>query len=77
MYIQVKVKPKSREEKVVQLDSTHYVVYVKEAPDKGKANKAVIESLSAHFHVPKSLIKITSGLTSKQKHVEILSPLRQ
>jgi uncharacterized protein (TIGR00251 family) len=71
MKIFIKVKPKAREEKVVKIDSNHYLVHIKEAPEKGKANESVIKSISKYFAVPKSHIKICSGLTSRQKSVEI------
>ncbi|MCX6732052.1 MAG: DUF167 domain-containing protein [Candidatus Roizmanbacteria bacterium] len=71
MKIFIKVKPKAREEQVIKIDSTHYLVHIKEAPEKGKANKAVIERMSEYFNIPKSHLKISSGLTSKQKSIEI------
>ncbi|MCX6730916.1 MAG: DUF167 domain-containing protein [Candidatus Roizmanbacteria bacterium] len=71
MKIFVKVKPKAREEKIIKIDSTHYLVHIKEAPEKGKANKAVIERMSEYYNIPKSHFKIISGLTSKQKSIEI------
>lgn len=37
----------------------------------GKANAALIEFLAAHYHVPKSRIRIASGLKSRQKRVII------
>jgi hypothetical protein len=37
----------------------------------GKANEALIEFLAEHYQVPKSRIRITSGLKSRQKRVVI------
>ena len=37
----------------------------------GKANEALIEFLAGHFRVPKSRVRITSGLKSRQKRVVI------
>lgn len=37
----------------------------------GKANEALIEFLSAHYGVPRRNVRITSGLKSRQKRVEI------
>jgi uncharacterized protein (TIGR00251 family) len=37
----------------------------------GRANEALIEFLAEHYHVPKSRIRITSGLKSRQKRVVI------
>lgn len=38
----------------------------------GKANKAVIALLADYFEVSKSQVKITGGLTSRNKIIEIL-----
>ncbi|HBR69778.1 MAG TPA: hypothetical protein DEA55_10430 [Rhodospirillaceae bacterium] len=40
-------------------------------PEKGKANAALIDLLSARFGVPKSRISIVRGETDKLKTVEI------
>lgn len=42
-------------------------------PVEGKANKALIKFLSKHYKTPQTKIKIVSGLTSKNKIVEIES----
>jgi len=70
MKILVRVKPNSREEKIEKVE-TSYVVYVKEPPQKNKANLALIKVLSEYFKVPKFQISILSGFKSKQKVVEI------
>lgn len=44
---------------------------VTEAPERGKANAAVIELLAQKLHVPKKNIAIVSGETSQDKIVEI------
>ena len=67
MRIQVKVKAKARQARVEKVADGQYKVWVKEPPDKGKANAAVIEALSECLAVSKSRIKIVSGHTSTQK----------
>lgn len=71
MKIFVTVKTKAHREKILKIDATHYVVCVREVPEKGKANVAVLKSISEHLNIPKSHIKITSGFASKQKSIEI------
>ena len=71
MKIFVKVKPKSREEKVMKLSDTNFKVQVKEAPEKGRANQAVLKALADYFGTSPSNIKIISGSTSKLKVIEI------
>ena len=41
-------------------------------PQKGKANKELIEKISKHFEVPKSNVRIISGEKSRKKLVEII-----
>lgn len=71
MRIFVKVKPKARVEKIEKVDNTHYVVYTKETPEKGKANEGVIRLLSKYFSISKSRIIITSGKTSRSKIITL------
>jgi hypothetical protein len=69
--ISVKTHPKSKKIEVLQKDTDHYEVWVREAPDKGKANQAVIVALSGHLGVPTSRITISSGHASRNKIIEI------
>ena len=71
MKIFVKTHPKSKKIEVLRKDATHYEVWVREAPEKGKANQAVIEALSDHLGVPRSRLSVSSGHASRNKVVEI------
>ena len=71
MKIQVKVKPDSRTEEVSR-ESDSFIVRVKEPPREGKANLAVIKLLAEHFGVPKSQVRILSGLRSRSKVIEVV-----
>ena len=71
MKIFVKAHPKSKKIEVLQKDASHYEVWIREAPDKGKANAAVIEALSDHLDVARSRISVSSGLASRNKIIEI------
>lgn len=70
MRINVKVMPKSSREEVVE-ENGAIKVYVKAAPDKGKANKAVIELIAEHYGVRKSDVTIVTGETARKKIVEV------
>lgn len=70
MRISVRVKPKSREEKIEKIDNG-YTVYIKEQPIENRANIALIKLLSKYFNVPKSKINILAGIKSKNKIIEI------
>jgi uncharacterized protein (TIGR00251 family) len=76
--ITVHLKPGARQNRVVkQLDDSTYVVEVTAPPVQGKANKALIELLAAHFDVPKLLIELKRGATTRIKQLEIpMRPLK-
>ncbi len=64
--IEIKVIPNAKRDEVIEADPL--VVRVKAPPTKGKANKAVVKVLSAHFNAS---VRIVSGATSRKKIVEI------
>ena len=72
MRIFVKTRPGAGGEKVDKTDDTHYIVWVREAPEHGQANKAVLRVLAEYFDKPKALLTIKSGHTSSMKVIEIL-----
>jgi len=70
MKISIKVVPHSPKEEMTKQGDV-YTVRVREAPVQGKANEAVIRLVAERFRVPKSAVKIISGLTSRNKIIEI------
>lgn len=68
---QVKVKPNSRQQKIEEQTDGSLTVHLKSPPVDGKANDELIQILSKKFEVPKSRIRIKSGLSSKNKLIEI------
>lgn len=70
MKIQVKVKPNSKSEEVSQ-EGDNFIVKVKEPPEKGRANQAVVRLLAKHFGVPQSQLKILSGFKSRSKVISV------
>lgn len=66
MRLIVHVKPRARTPAVHRLDNEHLVVAVREAPEHGRANAAVVRAL-AHLGVASSRVRIVSGHTSKTK----------
>lgn len=71
MKLFVHAKPKSKEERVEQIDDTHFIVRVKEAPEGGKANEAVIRVLARHLDVAQSRLSLVRGSSGKQKVLEL------
>ena len=64
----IRVTPHAKQNKVVESEGV-LRVYTTVAPEKGRANSAVIELLSDYFNVPKTRIKIQKGLTGRDKVV--------
>jgi len=71
MKIFVKAKPGAREEKVERIDDDNFVVSVKEPPEKGKANHAIINALAVYFKTGSASVRIVSGYSSRLKIIEI------
>jgi len=67
----VQVKLKSKKQEVIRINDNSYLVKINQPPEKGKANKKIIELLADYFKVSKSKIIIKSGLTSRKKVVVI------
>jgi uncharacterized protein (TIGR00251 family) len=71
MKIEVRVKPNSKTEEVIE-EGNIFVVKVKEPPTEGKANRAAIGLLAKHFGVSATRLRISKGLKSRTKVIEIL-----
>ena len=69
--IEVHVVPKAKRPGV-EFCRGAYKVRVSEAPEKGKANKAVIKALAGFLGLPRSKLKIVRGLNSREKLIEVL-----
>jgi len=67
----VRVQPKASANKILGEHAGALKVSVTAAPEKGKANAAVIALLSKELRVPKSWIEITRGETTRIKTLRI------
>ena len=65
MKFKITVLPKSKKPRVEKNSNDKLHVYIGQAPEKGKANRAVIEALAKYFKVSKSQVNIVFGLKSK------------
>ena len=71
MKISIKTHPKSKKTQVLEKAVGQYEVWVKEPPDKGKANEALIKALSEHLGIARSRLSISSGHSSRNKLIEV------
>jgi len=67
----LKAKPNSRENRIQKIDESNFVAFVKEAPQQGKANEAIIKLLAQYFKTSPLLIEIVSGRSSRTKIIII------
>ena len=71
MRISLKVTTRAKKEAIEKLSENSYKIKVAVPPEKGKANKRVIEILAEELGVRKQDILIVSGLTNSNKIAEI------
>ena len=67
----VKVTPRAAKNEIIGWEGALLKVRLTAAPEKGKANEALITLLSKKLKIAKSRIHILKGETSRQKLVEI------
>ena len=67
MKIKIRVKPNSGRQEIVKTGES-YVVYLKSAPEKNKANAELVNLLRRHF---KKEVRIKLGATSRNKIIEL------
>jgi uncharacterized protein len=67
----LKVVPKASRDRVVGWVGDRLKVQVTAAPERGKANDAVLDVLAAALGLPRSRVRIVAGETSPLKTVEV------
>ncbi|MEK7104037.1 MAG: DUF167 domain-containing protein [Patescibacteria group bacterium] len=71
MKITIKVKTKAKKEKVVEIGDNNFEVWVKQLPEKGKANEAIVKIVAKYFKTPQNSVKIIAGKNNSRKIIEI------
>lgn len=72
MFLEIKVKPNSSEDKIIQFKEPKFLeISLKAPPEKNKANESLCQFLSKILKIPKSQIKIVKGKTARNKIVKI------
>jgi uncharacterized protein YggU (UPF0235/DUF167 family) len=69
--LRLRVSPGAKRSEVVGRHGEGWKVRVRAAPERGRANAAVVELLSASLALPRGSISILSGHTSADKIVEV------
>lgn len=68
----LQVKPKSSTARIEQKNEKELTVWVREVPEDGKANDAVLRAVAEHFAVAPSRVRIVRGARGRKKIVEIV-----
>ncbi|MBL1208304.1 DUF167 domain-containing protein [Geminocystis sp. GBBB08] len=71
MKINVKVKPKSKQQKIEKNPEGIRIIHLKSAPIDGKANQELREIIAQKFKIKKAQITIKHGLSSHNKVIQI------
>lgn len=66
----MRVKPNSKQQRLQKGDE-EWVVALTVAPERGKANQALLKLLAQELGVAKAPLRIKSGHTSRYKLIEI------
>ncbi|MDG7011003.1 MAG: DUF167 domain-containing protein [Nitrososphaerota archaeon] len=73
MLLKVHVVPNAGKAKVARVDYGTLEVRVDERPERGRANKRLLEILADYFGVPKSKVTLVAGARSRDKIVLVAS----
>ena len=71
MLIKVKVYPKAKEQKVEAGTADSVKIWVRARPERGEANREVIQLLSDYFQIPIDQIRLIHGSRKRSKIFEI------
>ena len=71
MKIFVTVRTRSKKSEVEKIDEENYIVYTSQVPEKGKANKEVIDMLAKYFNLTQAQVNIVRGSNINKKIIDI------
>jgi uncharacterized protein (TIGR00251 family) len=67
--LSVKIVPKARQNKIIGWENGWLKIQIQAVPEKGEANKELLDFLAKTFQIPKRCLYITSGNTSRLKKI--------
>lgn len=75
LFLDIIVVPSSGKQTIMLDKQARVKIFLKNAPEKGKANQELIRFLSEKSNVPQKQITITKGLTDRKKRIAIATDL--
>jgi uncharacterized protein YggU (UPF0235/DUF167 family) len=70
-YIKVKVKTKQKNESAIQTNDNTFEISLKEKPERGLANKRILEIINKHYKYPEGGVTIINGQQSPIKLLRV------
>lgn len=58
---------------IIEVEGDTITVGIRSRPERGRANRELIDRLAKHFDISKSNVRIVAGTTSRKKIVEIVT----
>jgi uncharacterized protein (TIGR00251 family) len=72
MRLFIKARPNSKEDRVEEVDNTHFIIHIKAIAKEGDANRSVIKVVAKYLEIAPSQIILISGHKSREKVLEVL-----
>ncbi|MDQ6965758.1 MAG: DUF167 domain-containing protein [Mariprofundaceae bacterium] len=69
MYINIHAQPGARREALCGMHGDALKIAVRQAPEAGKANAAIVDFMADALHIPRKQIEVTAGKTSRRKRL--------
>mgnify|MGYP006323019277 CR=1 FL=1 len=73
----LRVIPQAKKQKIIRDGNGRLKCYLVSQPERGKANRELIELLARQLNLPKSALTLVQGETQRDKVVAIQSELSQ
>ena len=75
--VPVKAMPGSRRNALIGIEQGTLKVAVTQVPEKGKANRAITETIAKELHLKKSQVELVAGTGSRKKRFLISQVTKQ
>jgi hypothetical protein len=74
MRLRLKVVPKASRDRIVGWVGERLKVAVRAAPERGRANEAVVALLAEALGLPRSAVRVAAGHAAPEKTIELDAP---
>jgi len=75
LFLKIKVHADAKANRLVVKGMDRFEVWVREPAEAGRANKAVLDLVSAHLKVPVGRLWLIKGAQSPSKIISVKSPI--